>query len=498
MKKFETYIKKYSTRDFIYFWAQKSIEIFDKQIKSPDVNLSCCLTFPANAIVHGFIHKKVEIILSAWDIQEMAYLSIVHANDHRQKTIQENEAATIVNLYRGYENNHAGSEYIKNAELADIFKFIMGMTCEQFKYQNPAWTYQSFNRNYHILVASKNIHREKIIDLNEITKEVFGLNVDELLTLEFIILWLCAIHPDPLTAPEHMYNKTNSSILNKENLERVIRYYAITYEKVRESSIKQQVFYGKPFVITQKKKEIIAVNFYLVVMTFADGLYWLIRDYYQDHGLGLKFINAFGEMFEEYFEELVTIYLPNNSWKKIPEKKKKSADYLIEVEEAVFIFELKSGLMGIGGKQQAPDISQIDKFYDRNIKEAYEQLKASEEEYVGEKPVIKVFLLYENITNSQIIMSSLPEIFLNDSRCYIMTIEDLEMLLATYKMNKDRFDEIIRILINNENSPTHYESVLRVLNEYKAVGNMHFVEERDYFEKIMSKLKEELEENCNK
>lgn len=229
--------------------------------------------------------------------------------------------------------------------------------------------------------------------------------------------------------------------------------------------------------------------------SLADGLYWLIRDYYQDNGLGLKFINAFGEMFEEYFEELANIYLPGDAWKKIPENKKKSADYLIEVEEAVFIFELKSGLMGIGGKQQAPDISQIDKFYDRNLKEAYEQLKTSEEECVGEKPVIKVFLLYENMTNTQIIMSSLPEIFLTDSRCYITTIEDLEMLLATYKMDKDRFDEIIRILINNENSPTYYESVLRVLNEYKVVGNMYFVEERDYFDKIMNKLKEELEGN---
>lgn len=493
MKKFETYIKNYSTRDFIYFWAQKSIEIFNKQMKSSDVNLSCCLMLPFNAIVHGFIHKKVEIMLSAWDIQEMAYLSIAHGNDYRQKTIKENEAATIVNLYRGYENEHAGSEYIKNAELANIFKFIMGMTYEQFKYQNPAWTYQSFNRNYHILIGSENINREKIIDLNKITQEVFGLNVDELLALEFIILWLCTIHPDPLSAPEQLYNKTNFSILNKENLERVIRYYSITYEEVRESSIKQQVFYRKPFVITKKKKEIIAVSLYLVLMTLADGLYWLIRDYYQDHGLGLKFINAFGEMFEDYFEELANIYLPKGAWEKIPEDKKKSADYLIEVDDAVLIFELKSGLLGIGGKQQSPDISQIDKFYDRNIKEAYVQLKTSEKEYLGKKPVIKVFLLYENMTNTQIIMSSLPEIFLNDSRCYIMTIEDLEMLLATYKMDKDRFDEIIRILINNENSLTHYESVLRVLNEYKVVGNMHFVGERDYYEKIIKRLKKELE-----
>ena len=81
--------------------------------------------------------------------------------------------------------------------------------------------------------------------------------------------------------------------------------------------------------------------------------------------------------------------------------------------------------------------SNIDIFYKRNILEAHEQLKISEMEYQGKKPVIKIFLLYESMTNTQIVMSSIPEIFVDDSRCYIMTIEDLEMMLVTYKNDKE-------------------------------------------------------------
>ena len=104
-------------------------------------------------------------------------------------------------------------------------------------------------------------------------------------------------------------------------------------------------------------------------MLLGDGLYWLVRDYYQQNNLGQKFINAFGMMFEDYFEELVDEYVPKGTWHKIPEKKGKSADYYIEVENVIFLFELKSGLLGIGAKQQTPDIKQINNFYNRNIKD---------------------------------------------------------------------------------------------------------------------------------
>lgn len=488
LKDFVSFIKNYSTRDFIYFFSKISIELYKKQLYSPEEDLKCSMTFPLNAIFHGFIHKQVQVRLSAWDIQNMAYVSIVNANDYRKEIMTREKAGTVVNLYRGYENEHSNSEYIRGAKLSDIFKFMTGMTYEQFKYQNLAWTYQSFNRNYHILLGSNKINRGKIVDINEITKELFNLDVDDFLANVLYLLWLCSERPDPLGAEEKAYQRGENSILTKENLEKIISYYSVTYDDVRKSPIQKQLFYSKPFVVTQKKKEPIMVSMYLVQMLFADGLYWLIRDYYYNHGGGTGFINAFGMMFEEYFMELSEIYLTRDMWHKIPEQDKKSADFFVEFEDAVFLFELKSGLLGIKAKQQAPDVQQIDTFYKRNILEAYEQLKMSEKEYQGQKPVIKIFLLYESMTNTQIMMSSIPEIFIDDSRCYVMTIENLEMLLATYRNDKEKFARVVRVLVDNQNSNNQFMSVLNILNDYDAVGDMHFVGERDYFGKIVQKM----------
>mgnify|MGYP000335068148 CR=1 FL=1 len=44
-----------------------------------------------------------------------------------------------------------------------------------------------------------------------------------------------------------------------------------------------------------------------------------------------------------------------------------SADFFVEFEDAVFLFELKSGLLGIKAKQQAPDVQQIDNNFTKEI-----------------------------------------------------------------------------------------------------------------------------------
>lgn len=490
MKNFITFLKKYPTRDYIYLFSKISIEIYKKQLNHDDDDMNCCMKFPLDIMEFGCIPKQVLVMLSAWDIQDMAYLSIRHSNDFRNGNLLPQDVGTIVNLYRGHENEHSKGEFLKDASLPEIFKFIMGMTYEQFKYQNLAWPIQNFCRNYHILIASSNINREKIIDINQITNELFGLNVDELLAVEIMILWLSSKNPDPLSAPEKYYHRAETSVITKETLERVVAYYSITYEEVRNSLIGKQIFYSKPFVITKKTQESIMVSFYLLVMTFADGLYWLVRDYYRNNNLGQQFINAFGEMFEDYFEELAAIYLNRKQWFKIPEQKKKSADYYVEFDNVILLFELKSGLLGIGAKQQVPDVQQIDTFYKRNILEAYEQLKNSEEEYRGEKPILKIFLLYESATNIQIIMSSIPEIFVRDKGSYIMTIDDLEMLLATYQNDRENFNKVIHKLISNENTEGKVESVLNVLNEHGAIGDMHFIDERDYFANILKRFED--------
>lgn len=211
-------------------------------------------------------------------------------------------------------------------------------------------------------------------------------------------------------------------------------------------------------------------------------------DYYLNNKMGQAFMNAFGEMFEDYFEELMMEYIPDDSWHKIATQKKKSADYYVEIENVIFLFELKSGLMRIGGRQQTPNVEQIDDFYRRNIVEAYEQLKNSAEDYQGIRPVIKIFLLYEFTNNTQLIMSSIPEIFDNDKECYIMSIQDLEIFLATYKNESNKFSKVVEVMLNPSSKETEYSSVLNILNDQHAINNFHFVEEKDYLKKLIDKL----------
>ena len=64
MKDFEGFIKNYATRDFIYFFAEKSIEIYKNQVEKLDEHLVCNITFPLNIIQHGFIHG----IFQTWHI----------------------------------------------------------------------------------------------------------------------------------------------------------------------------------------------------------------------------------------------------------------------------------------------------------------------------------------------------------------------------------------------------------------------------------------------
>ena len=45
--------------------------------------MNCCMNFPLNIIEFGFVQKQVMVMLSAWDIQDMAYLSVIHSNDYR-------------------------------------------------------------------------------------------------------------------------------------------------------------------------------------------------------------------------------------------------------------------------------------------------------------------------------------------------------------------------------------------------------------------------------
>lgn len=492
MTDFITYIKKFETKSIVEYFALLSIRMLKNQFSGAENEpTNCSMSFPLEVLQFGFIPKRVSVLISAWEILDIDYESIIHANDYRSEQISDKNVAVLINLYRGFENDKTDDEYLKRTNLSGIYKYLMGMTYEQFRYQTLNWSIQNFNRNYHIFVGSPKIRRDRIIDINDLIMKRFGMNVDEFLMSQIMIAWLCSQSVKPLSISGTLYNKRANGILNRKNLENIIQYYSVSYNDVRKSGIGKQIFYSKPFVKTQSKREYILVNIYSLLMVYADSLYWMLRDYYFDIE-SQEFVHAFGKMFEDYFEELVEEHLPKELWRRIPEGKRKSADYCIETEKAVLLFEIKSGLMGIKAKQQVPDISQIEEFYNRNIRKAYKQLKCSEEDYVGNKPVLKIFLIYEFSNNTHIMMSSLPEIFERDKSCFIMTIQELEMLLVTYKNDIDRFNKIIGLLLDSINDSNDSTSILHLLEDNNAVNNYYFTNEKDYLEKILKKLELEL------
>lgn len=397
MKDFVSYIKDISTEKFIKFWGEVSILIYQKHFKSrAEEKLTDMMEFPLLVNHYGKI-ENVPVMVTAWDIPEMIYVSICSANDYRSGDMSIENAGIIINLYRGYENNKFKSSDLKEASLSGLYSYLVGMSYEQFIIQRFGWTLQNSNRNYHLLVASDKINRNGIIDIDHIVREKFDMSVDEFIANQLIILWLCGQHSDPLNAPETLYRGKISDIVTKDRMRKIIEYYSVDYQQVRDSKIKKQIFYSKPFVRTQRNQETLLVSMHLLQMVFANSLYWLERDYYHDNNMGQAFLNAFGGMFEDYFKELAGQYLEDDMWDKIPEGKGKSADFYIEFDRVLFVFELKSGIMGIGAKQQMPDLEQIDKFYERNIREAYEQLIASETAFQAKgKPIIKVFC-YTNL-----------------------------------------------------------------------------------------------------
>lgn len=148
MRDFISEIKKINTDGLIYKFSEISIEMFKKNQYMRKVE---------RPVIRYGRNQKLIVQLSAWDIPNIAFLSVKESNDYRHAD-KVSSVGQLVDLYREYDNEHSATESIKNA--ADgVFRVVLGMTAEQFQYQNLWWIYEKFNRDYYILLAGKNFRK---------------------------------------------------------------------------------------------------------------------------------------------------------------------------------------------------------------------------------------------------------------------------------------------------------------------------------------------------
>lgn len=490
MKDFLTEIKKINADGVIYELSRASIEMFQGQqyYKSYELHFTN----------FGFV-KKVKIPLYAWNIQEIAYLSTYYSTDYRRG----NNIPTmgmLVNLYRGYENKHSIADKLRSSTNTQavprsnrILRAVLGITAEQFQYENIGWIYEKFNRDYYILLAAKNFEHRSLIDTNAIVRELLGLTADEYSMVLFMIFGLSKLNPIPLNWYGCPVASELPQIVSKENVEKVIAYYSCTYDELRKNSLGKQLLYAKPFIRTQRDKSYISCNMYLVAMLLGNGLYWLVRDYYRNQKQ--YFPNAFGLLFEDYIKALGSKYCDEAQWGIIPQGKTKGADFYFDIGSIRIIVEAKSALLQLSAKQQIPDLDAIDTFFLRTIEKSYEQLNRSFSQMatVTTRPIFKVTLLYDDFSNTSIIEQSIPQIYTEDSYVYIMTIRELEILLYTHKHNAHKCNDLCSAIERNASEAENRKSIGAILEDVGLSCNLHLTGEMDFFTILSDELQDKFD-----
>lgn len=439
------------------------------------------------------------VMLTAWDIARIIFLSITNSNDYRssKKTIFLGE---VVDAYRKYENdeqiNILNALDIENCSVSYIYAFLTCLSSEQFVFSSMAWVFEKFNRDYYLLTEVDNkLDSSCKINITNVFQDLFHCNLESYVHRLVVLWWLCYKSPMPLTYFDT--SKLNLKNVCREDVLSVIEKFSCTYYDVRKSKVKHLIFYSKP-IIKSQTGDYISSNLYLVAMTIANSLYWGTRDYYKDKYCNDKkrkeyFPNSFGKLFEAYILELATEFCDLNTLQKINENDSTGphADFIFTTQDITIIFEVKSTMIGIDAKQQYPNIFVLKDKFGAKLKEAHEQLDGSYTKIKASTstPCIKIILLYDTFSKISIIEKTLSEIFDEDPSCFLMGIREFEIMLYHYKNSPELFKNFLKKLVVSTQNRSKRKSIDAIYEELGIKDNPVWKGEKDFFNFFLSSMK---------
>lgn len=201
-------------------------------------------------------------------------------------------------------------------------------------------------------------------------------------------------------------------------------------------------------------------------------------------------------MFEDYLVELSEQYLATNEFEHLQHENERITDFRYEFENCIWLVEQKSALLKLNAKSQTPNMKNISIFLNRNIQKAYKQLEATYQRETSTKPVLKFILLYENLQNTQLMQISMPEIFENDSRCFIIGISEFEQLLRIRKEDPMLWEKVIKELLSRKADNV---SVTNILNRTEGFQYSDiFIHNNDYVQKYIDEMQDFYQKSAGK
>lgn len=385
--------------------------------------------------------ERNPVFVTGWGLIDLAYHAMLATNDFRGKPIEnENELLILCLADNSYLQEEEKPLIAKIGQRPEFFFYLEGFAGEQMKIEQLNNVFDNAARELYMLFEIA--PRLNLIDIGEIVKAETGVTWS-VLCASLFLAWFGFSREATLENMKRMVAWDEEFSL--EDFERVMARYTATYSDVKESDLKRQILYTKPYIRT-KRGELISINCFLNLFIYEHCVLWAVRDYFLKQK-DQQFTAIFGILFEEYFCELLNTYLPHGSFQRIPEAAgTKRADWRFEVCGYTFLLEQKSTILQLAAKQQQSDYEAIETFAVRSIIKAMWQLATTEKEEVG-KQCIKIILLYEDYLGSDILdhVFSLDECNVdNDGHYWIATIETMERFLSLAHRNPEKCEEIIR------------------------------------------------------
>lgn len=431
------------------------------------------VSIPIMAKGSGLWEKK-PVLLTTWSLIDLAYNAVKATNDfHGRKLEYEEEFYVLCAANTNYLQTEERITINPIKKSPEFLFYVWGFSGEQFRMQNPSYIFDNAARELYMLFELSKKDGE--LSIEQIIQNRTGMDWREI-TASVLLVWLCFSRAFDIRRIERIVKWDDQFRL--ENYRRVIEYYSTNYKEVRESALGRQIFYTKPYIQTQKG-ELLSINCYLNLCLYEHCILWIIRDYFMEQG-SQEFNIYFGELFEEYLSELFSYCLKEEQYEKIERvKNKKRADWKMEALGYKFLIEQKSSILRLSAKQQESDYRATIDYSSKNVIKALRQLEATEQDF-ADGEYIKIVLLYEDYLPPSIIdlVFALEECEVeNDGRYWLMTIDEMERFLYTYKTNPSLFQKIVAERAGN-NETNGKRSIGSLLSENGIDRNQYLEQEK--------------------
>lgn len=284
--------------------------------------------------------------------------------------------------------------------------------------------YKNLVREMYIMLSvSKKCNTQ--IDVDEIIKQEIGVEWNDLLLVLFGIYMNSFLSFSVNDTINHLSFGAGKN--GKEIFDKVVKYYSATYEDIRNSKFGRQVFYSKPFIITEDS-DVVCFSIFSNQFITKHAIFWAVRNYYY-HQDKLDFTSEFGSWFESYFKEMCNAF--SIELERIEECGEERADWKIDTGKFIILIEQKSTIIRQSVKQQLTDFKAYKETVFKTIVKAMSQLKTTEQAY-GIDHAFKFVLCYDDYFDDNLMQYVFDDdkcSIENDGRYFLINITEMEMLM---------------------------------------------------------------------